>query len=183
MTDQANNPEITILHENKWISLRTIKGKNYEYTFSHEVRCGGRIVAILPYVICGDGTIEYLIRKEITPCWGPGHHISSITGGVENNNPLATAVHELEEESGFIVEPEELFHVGTCKGTKSTDTEYDLYAIRIHRGTIRVSAKGDGTELEKQAYCTWVSEKELINAADPLLYVMHFRIQKMILEK
>ena len=75
------------------------------YVYSHEKRCDGQIVAILPYQRIGN-TLELLFRLEDTPYWSkqnfPDVCPCSFTGGVDPGmNPIDTAVKELAEESGY----------------------------------------------------------------------------------
>jgi len=53
------------LCENDWVSLLDLNG----YVYSHETRCNGVIVAILPYRRTEKGRLQFLLRREITPCW------------------------------------------------------------------------------------------------------------------
>jgi 8-oxo-dGTP pyrophosphatase MutT (NUDIX family) len=173
-------PKVKILFENKWISLREMSSEKWAYTYSHEIRCGGYIVAILPFRRDpGTGRHQFMLRKETTPCWGPGQHISSITGGVEGGvggkDAKETAVHEVLEEAGYRIEEKDLLPLGTCRGTKSTDTVYFLYAVDL-TGKEQETAPGDGTELEKLAFCYWAGESEIKDAVDPMVFVMYHRL-------
>ncbi|MEK6880696.1 MAG: NUDIX hydrolase, partial [Nanoarchaeota archaeon] len=123
--------KIKTLYDNKWLSLKEIiePGEIKGYIYSHETRSDGKIIAILPYRIDKNGKTEYLLRSEITPAWGEGDKISSITGGVEDDDHLTTAQHELKEEGGYIVDKDELKYLGTSFGSKSSDTIYYLYTV------------------------------------------------------
>lgn len=169
---------------NKWVELREmvdpdkgVKG----YVYSHETRCDGHIVTILPYRTDPKGNLtEVMVRMEVTPCWVMKPVMSSITGGVEKDDegkldPLATAVLELHEEAGLKVDPSEIKSLGTCYGVKSSDTVYHLFAVDANDAT-EVKAEGDGSELEKKAWCEWVNPKKLIDAQDPLLTMLFVRL-------
>lgn len=78
------------LYNNEWLSLKRIISPEdgvADYVFSHETRCNGKIVSLLPYRIISTpngAKFEFMLRKEITPCWdGLNQVINSITGGVE----------------------------------------------------------------------------------------------------
>jgi intein/homing endonuclease len=76
------------LHANPWLSLKVMRKPDVGvngYVYSHETRCQGRIVAILPYRDSG-GTREYLVKSEMTPCWGLDQVLSAITGGYEGGD-------------------------------------------------------------------------------------------------
>lgn len=173
--------EIKTLFEDAWVSLKSVENDDEwgegSYTFSHETRCKGEIVAILPFRYEKDDSLTFLLRSEIVPCWGFDPCIVSITGGVEDNAPALTAMHELEEEAGLIVTPEELIPLGACRGTKSTDTVYHLFGVDA-TGKVRGEAKGDGSYLEKIAHCFW--SKNVHDAVDPLVFTMLCRLMYLL---
>lgn len=163
------------LHETPWLSLRQIEDENYTYVYSHETRCNGHIVAVLPFRLTADMPDEFLLRSEVTPSWGPDPAISAITGGVDSDNtPEETALHELAEEAGLICQASDLISLGTCRGTKSSDTLYHLYAVDATNKR-QQKAKGDGSYLETLASCFWTSSPEV--AVDPTVAVMVLRTQ------
>jgi 8-oxo-dGTP pyrophosphatase MutT (NUDIX family) len=171
--------KIETLKDNKWLSLKNMvdpgNGVN-GYVFSHETRCDGKIVSILPYRKVGD-KIEFCLRKEVTPCWSMEQQISSITGGVENNDPVTTAIHEIEEEAGYKVTKNELVSLGTCFGTKSSDTVYHLFTVDLTDKEKGI-ASGDGSELEAKAECYW--DKTVEKAVDPFVYTNHYKLMKLL---
>jgi len=169
---------------NKWLELRElilpeqgVKG----YTFSHETRCSGHIVTILPYKVDSDGNLtEIMVRREVTPCWEMKPVMSSITGGVEKDDdgeldPLGTAALELREEAGLNVDQSRIESLGTSYGVKSSDTVYHLY-VTDASGLSSGKGEGDGSHLEKLAWCEWVKPPELKNAMDPLLTMLFVRL-------
>lgn len=168
----------TTLHHNDWLSLIKMTDPDNGvggYVYSHETRCNGQIVAILPYRENEDGWREYLVRSEITPCWGMAPSISSITGGVEDDQtPADNALQELAEEGGYTIRPDQLISLGTCRATKSTDSTYHLFTADV-TGMVRGDASGDGSELEAKAHCYWTTDP-CKDAVDPFLYVLYVRI-------
>lgn len=168
--------KIETLHNNSWLSLRKIidplNGVS-GYIYSHETRCNGNIVAILPFKNTNNG-ISIMLRNEITPCWSMESSISSITGGVDmGNTPRKTAMHELKEEAGYIADITEFVSLGTCRGSKSNDTTYHLFAIDV-TDKYRTNANGDGSELEKKANCFWANNAS--GAVDPLVYTLMYKL-------
>lgn len=160
---------------NEWLELRTIENSSKGvdgYTYYREVRCKGKIVSVLPFKHLNNGSIEYLLRNEVTPCWGMEPQLSSFTGGVEKDDPREDAVRELYEEAGFTVEDTALIDLGTCRGPKCGDTVYYLYAIDV-TGLTAEKAKGDGSELEAAATNVWRLQ---IEAQDPLVYALSMRL-------
>jgi len=172
--------KIKTLCENKWISLKEINipemGIN-GYVFSHETRCNGKIVAILPYRINDKNELEYLIRYEVTPCWGLKQEISSITGGVEEDDPIHTAVEEMYQEAGYEILPQELIGLGTSHASKSSDTIYYLFSVDLTGKEKIGEAKGDGSNLEQMAECKWAPPKVISLSKDPQLYVLSRRLE------
>ncbi len=172
--------KILTLHKTDWVSLRKMvdpeNGVN-GYDYLHEDRCDGKIVVILPFRT-EDYKREYLIRDEITPCWGMKSSISSITGGVEHDDPRETAVMEINEEAGYEIKKEDLILLDTSRGTKSSDSVYYIYTVDLTGKEKTGDAKGDGSSLEKLATCFWSDTIE--NAVDPMVYVAYYRINKKI---
>jgi 8-oxo-dGTP pyrophosphatase MutT (NUDIX family) len=169
--------KINTLCDNKWLSLKSIEAPEKHvngYVFSHETRCNGKIIAILPFRKVNT-TIEYLLRSEITPCWSFDFTISSITGGWEGGDPRDTAVLELKEEAGYDVEKSSLISLNTSYGTKSTDTIYYLYSIDL----TNVAQGKPTTEdpLEKLSKCVWLHYHDILFSPDPQVSVMYLRLK------
>lgn len=170
---------VETLADNEWLTLHTLKAPHMGingYIFSHEVRCKGQIVAILPYRRVAKDEWEALLRDEVVPPWGLSSSVCSITGGCdhEDEEPVEVAKRELKEEAGYDV-PLEAFHsLGTCRGTKSTDTVYHLFGVDV-TGEEAGEATGDGSQLEDEASTVWSSEPETCD--DPLVSVMWARIK------
>ena len=179
---------IEVLYKTKWVSLRrmTLPETGVTgYDYLHEDRCGGKIITILPYrheITPGfkTGKVEYLLRNEVTPCWGMKEKISSITGGVENDNIIETVIHEMAEEAGYEIKRNELRFLDISYGTKSSDTKYYLYTVDLTGKKKTLEADGDGSELEKMAECFWSDTIE--NAVDPLVYVLYYKIRQTLLK-
>jgi hypothetical protein len=60
--------EIEMLHANEWVSLLALRAPEHGmdgYMYSHESRCQGRIVALLPYADTPEGR-RYLLKSEVT---------------------------------------------------------------------------------------------------------------------
>lgn len=154
--------EDNILCDNEWLQLRILKDPPLVngYVYSHEKRCDGQIVAILPYRIVND-TIELLFRLEDTPCWSkenfPDVCPCSFTGGVDPGmNPLDTAVKELAEESGYVIDPADMKALGICKGSKSSDSTYHLFTCDLtnYKSTQELHIE---SEHEKMSGYQWIN--------------------------
>jgi len=175
-----NKKYIKTLYHNKWLSLKSISCKEFgdqEYVFSHETRCNGKILSILPFRRNNEGIVsEFLIRKEVTPCWGTKQFMSSITGGIEGEDHFEHALIELNEEAGYVVKKEDLYFIGNCFGSKSCDTIYSLFSVDLTEKTKTAKASGDGSFMETLAHCEWVNEDELEKAVDPLIFANWFKL-------
>jgi len=135
-------------------------------------------VAILPFRLDGDDKLEYLIRKEVTPCWSLGPVRSAITGGCEDKGPLETAVEELKEEAGYKVSPEQMIPLGQSFASKSADTVYHLFTVNLN-GAEQGEATGDGSYLDTTATVEW--EKRPWECHDPQLSVMFCRVKVFLM--
>ena len=173
---------IETLYKNKWLSLINmidVENGVHGYVYSHETRCQGKIIATLPYRKDEKGEFEYLLRNEITPCWGMQSEISSITGGTEKGKTIKQiTVEELKEEGGYEVSEDDLESLGICYGTKSCDTIYHLFTVDL-TWKRKGEAVGDGSELEKKDNCFWTSN--IYESNDPILYVLWKRLNDCLL--
>jgi len=172
-----HDAEVETLADNEWLALLNLKAPHLGidgYVFSHEARCNGNIVAVLPFRRVGKDAWEALLRDEVVPPWGFSSSLCAITGGCdhEDEEPIDVAIRELEEEAGYKVP--HLTPLGTCRGTKSTDTIFHLFTVEL-TGMTPGEAKGDGSRLEAEATCRWSANPE--DCDDPLVSVMWARLK------
>lgn len=166
------------LYANEWLSLKRIVAPERGvsgYVFSHESSCQGRKVAILPYRDPDDGPREYLLKSEMTPCWGFDQVLSAITGGYEGGDIADDAVREMLEETGYTITVGELIPLGESYASKSADTVYTLYSVDL-TGRVQGEAIGDGTRLESESATYWVTAEHLAEIWDPHVSVMYVRL-------
>ena len=181
-------PTITTLHQGRFISLQQYETDDYKYEVTHESRCDGHIVAVLPF----HPEFGMLVRHEFTACWDPqGLVISSITGGWESHKhdtPIDTVIEELQEEAGIVLAHEgQIMTLGTCRGAKSSDNLYHLFAADLSDGFEEHEITTDGSYLESLAHNEWMphgfDQDTLVGlpwfdeGVDPLLYVMYTRFR------
>lgn len=170
--------ELETLHENQWLSLKLLRAPEsgiHGYVYSHETRCNGRIVAVLPIRFVDGPGVEFLIKSEVTPCWGLDFVRSAITGGYEGGDIEDDAVREMLEETGYTITREELIHLGESFASKSSDTVYSLFSVDL-TGREAGEAIGDGSRLEAESQAIWVPWEELARLKDPQLSVMFLRL-------
>jgi 8-oxo-dGTP pyrophosphatase MutT (NUDIX family) len=168
MRYQEMSDEFKVNYRGPWLEIRTTPG-GYEYV--HSVPNDGMAVAVLGYFKDGH-TVSFLGRYEVCPAHGDTTALCALTGMVDKGeSPLQAAVRELEEESGYKVVRGALVYMGHVRPSKASDTIIHAFACDLS-GMLPSQALGDGTELEKDAYCRAVSIKEIIASKDPVLHSM-----------
>ncbi|MFG3710814.1 hypothetical protein [Micromonospora sp. NPDC047730] len=170
--------------ENEWLSLRITRdpAAGVEgYVYSHESRCAGRIVALLPYRRTDRGN-QFLLKSEITPCWSYEPVLSAITGGYEGADIADDAVRELLEETGYAISRDQLIPLGQSYASKSSDTVYDLFSVNL-TGLEPGEANGDGTRLEAGSLAVWLGKDDLLQVKDPQVALMYLRLREHFLDQ
>ena len=82
------------------------------------------------------------------------------------------SVRGLKEEAGYELEgTARLCYLGYCRGTKSTDTTFYLYAVNV-TDLEPGEAEGDGSELD-DAPCEWHTDPTV--SRDPLVSALYVR--------
>ncbi|MEU4703276.1 NUDIX domain-containing protein [Nonomuraea dietziae] len=147
------------------------------YVYSHESRCQGLIVAILPYRDTPTGR-QYLLKSEVTPCWNLKPVRSAITGGYEGGDIADDAVRELWEEAGYRITRGDLISLGNAYASKSSDSVYYLYSVDL-TGRAGVEPPGDGSRLEAESEAVWVDAREIARTLDPHVFVMYVRLDQL----
>ena len=173
LSELINTNNDVVLYDNQWVQLKDRDG----YIFSHEVRCNGSIVLILPYRRVGVDGWEFLVRDEVTPCWDSEPTRSAMTGGIEDTDPGEDAIRELEEEAGYSATREELHFLGKCRASKSSDTYYYLYTIDL-AGKTPGAALGDGSKNDA-APSVWISGDALLELEDAQAITAYMRMRKL----
>lgn len=164
-----------VLFQNQFLAVHEREG----YTFSHEVRANGHIVAIVPFRRIGDG-VEYLARIEICPAHSLEPARYSITGGArENETPVMTAKRELLEESGYDVNASMLVPLGNVRPSKSADTIVHLFTVDV-TDLPQETPQGDGSRWEEGASVEWVSYMDGLQIHDPLFVTALVRLGEQI---
>lgn len=158
---------------NRWVSVYEDENG---YTYSHETRCGGHIVSVLVYKIDGN-SLKFFGRVERCPAHNknPVLELASITGGVDDMDPVKTALNELREEAGLVATADDLTDLGIVYPSKSADTVVHLYAVCAD-GLEQVEAEGDGSRGEIGAYCRWIDMDAAIQCTDPLMHAAIARL-------
>lgn len=95
---------------------------------------------------------------------------SALTGSYEGGDPRKTAVMELKEEAGFDAVIDELIPLGTCFGSKSSDTIYYLYAIDVSFKK-QGPALGDGSKMDAEGSIVFKQDPKSDDAQLGLTYL------------
>jgi 8-oxo-dGTP pyrophosphatase MutT (NUDIX family) len=173
--------KIETLCDNEWLSLRVVREPDLGvngYVYSHETRCQGRIVAVLPYADFPEGR-RYLIKSEMTPCWSLEQVLSAITGGYEGADIIDDAVREMLEETGYDIDRGELIPLGESYASKSADTVYTLFSVDL-TGKEQGEARGDGSRVEAESAAVWLTARHLSTIRDPQVSVMYVRLLALL---
>ncbi|WJG70825.1 hypothetical protein [Spiroplasma ixodetis] len=130
--------------------------------------CNNKGVAILPFIIKDDGSCYFMQTCESNPLFNKNKlgKYSSITGGVENNNPLETVYNEMLEETGiFLTKDTPIYFLGTHYTSKISTKVWYYYAIDLTALNLDINDKyygyGDGTIGENSLYSKFIPETEL----------------------
>ncbi|WP_431881699.1 hypothetical protein [Micromonospora chalcea] len=170
---------IETLYENEWLSLRSVVEPERGisgYVYSHELRCQGRIVAVLPFADDVEGRRRYLVRKEVTPCWSLEPQLSAITGVYEGGDIADDAVREVLEEAGYAIKRDDLLPLGESYASKSSDTVYTLFAVNV-TDMPQGDAVGDGSRLEAEGTTVWLDQAQAAQVLDPQVSTMVLRLE------
>ena len=167
------------LHHNDWVSLKHMscpKNKIFNYVYSTETRCDGKIAAFIPFKKVGLN-VELLVRCEATPCWNYNEQVpSSFTGAVEKGEtPLETVIHELKEEAGYAVDSKNIINLGQVFGSKSSDTIYFLFGVDLGDSGTPDTLTCE-SELEKSSYNVWIPLKDAFEISDSMFNCVAFRL-------
>lgn len=170
-----------ILYKNKWLSLHEKDFNGYPYIYSHETRCNGHIIAVLPYRLKQNGDYEFLMISEVTPCWSEQPISGCITGGWENGKKLKeVTVKELFEEAGYKVTVDDIISLGTCRGTKSNDTIFHLYTVDL---TDKDPHKANGNNEFGDYTRTNAWYESVLTSEDPITYTVYVKLLTYLLKK
>lgn len=164
---ENTQPESDIEYQNKWIKVQIIKVKTDEgiMPYTTIMDGNGNGVGVLPYRVKEDGSLEYMVRKEITPPWNYNLNnpqgtliMSAITGGMEDDeSPIEAATRELLEESGLAVSADDFESIGAFRSMKVSQNKIHLFLVDLTGSPVtELKGEGDGTYFERMAKTLWV---------------------------
>lgn len=158
----------------KYIELVTSED-GWEYV--RRVNCPG-VVIVLVYHRERE---QYLMVEQYRPpvkCRVLEHPAGLMDKG---ETPEEAALRELHEETGVIVQKDDLIDLGVVfSGVGMTDEEVHIYAVEIDSGTVIERPDIKGAEVEHRLVTKWVSEEDLhlVKAAKALSVFARYKAKK-----
>lgn len=153
--------------------LKEVATPKGSYVYASQT--GGMMAVLLPYRK-KMGVVQYLLRRELIPCWDSHMDICGI-GVIGPQNELEKLlVATLERESGYHVAPGELKCMGVCAADRFTDTTCFLYAVDLTRHN------PSEEKLEVQEEMTfWGTAEDVLESVDSQLIACYAKTQYLVL--
>lgn len=168
------------LYKTKWLSLKSMTvdaAGGAEYIYVHSEASGGLAVAVLPFRNLPEGSLEFLLRREVVPPWGLYPTPCSLTGMHEGDCSFAeTAQRELKEEAGYTADLDRIISLGKCHPSKASDTVVHMFLADLS-GLEQGKAEGDGSAFEELGSCYWTQDP--FESEDALMLAMVARLLKL----
>lgn len=136
---------------------------------------GGMMALILPYRK-KMGTAQYLLRRELIPCWDSHMDICGISVMGEQSQLETLLIEALKNESGYQVTPGELKCLGVCATDRFTDTTCFLYAVDLSRRGI---AEEKLEVAEEMSF--WGTAEDVLESVDSQLITCYAKAQYLVL--
>lgn len=164
-----------ILYQDDIISVRETTKDDTKYIYTHEEISDGNRIIILPFrkKLIGH---EFLLRRELIPCWDSHSDICSISSKMISDNPEQTAVDKVKGDAGYSVEILDLIPLGIVSASKSSDTTYYLYSVDLSNIDSEYSFN---EPLEDISF--WGTESDIMNSIDAQLIACYGKLKYLIL--
>lgn len=165
MTDVMNKQREVVLKE-----AETPKGP-YVYA-SHS---GGMMAILLPYRK-KMGATQYLLRRELIPCWDSHMDICGMAVYGEHSTLENQLIAMLKKEAGYQVSANELKCLGVCATDRHIDTTCFLYAVDLSRHNVSEE------KLEVAEEMTfWGEAEDVLESVDSQLITCYAKAQYLVL--
>lgn len=157
--------KIKALYENYWLSLyQTPKG------FVYAQRKGINSTASLCYRLNQDHQYEFLVRLQPLPVIHqyPEQKENTlypccITGSIEpNETPLQNCLKEVYEESGYLINQEQIKYVTSASASTQMNEIVFHYLVDLTNIKKENEPQNDGSYFESVSQNKWISENTLI---------------------
>lgn len=167
--------EHKILYRDDIISVRETNKDDMKYIYTHEEISDGNRIVILPFRKKLIG-YEFLLRRELIPCWDSHSDICSISSKLINCNPEQTAIDEVKDEAGYEVNLLDLIPLGVVSASKSSDTTYYLYSVDLSA----IDSEYAFDE-PKEDISFWGIESDIMKSIDAQLIACYGKLKYLIL--
>ena len=170
---KAAKKDSIIKYNGEW--LKVIESDGYE--FVEETKT---LTATVVWRDTAKG-IEFYLRNEYRPPLGI--HVGGAIGGTvdENESPLETAIREVKEETGFIVNKDDIRPLGGFYVSTNSNTYIFLFAAYISEITPFEEPEGDGSIWEEMSTgYEWINENDIYRVEDPRFVVAAGRLLNIL---
>lgn len=161
--------DLKTLFRSPWITVKEVKTDKFSYTYVSGDSDDKVFITIMPFRRV-NGKLEFLSRYELRPCWSlDSLKMTCVTGAMqENKTPAETAQAELQEETGYVCELDEIIPLGQSHVSKSSDSRCEFFTVDLtdkEPGEIH----GDGSYLETLSKNHWTNQSTLIKKSEDCL--------------
>lgn len=136
---------------------------------------GGMMAILLPYRK-KMGVDQYLLRRELIPCWDNHMDICGISVMGEHHALEGLLIEALKKEAGYRIVPDELKSLGVCATDRYSDTTCFLYAVDLSRHGI-----GEEKLEVAEEMSFWGEKKDVLESVDSQLITCFAKAQYLIL--
>lgn len=155
------------------VVLKETNTPNGPYVYASQL--GGMMALLLPYRK-KMGTPQYMLRRELVPCWDNHMDICGIAVIGEQNDLESLLIDTLKKESGYQISARELKCLGVCATDRYSDTTCFLYAVDLTRHGVSEE------KLEvKEEMTFWGEAQEILESVDSQLITCFAKAQYLVL--
>ncbi len=158
-----------ILYSDATFSVLDSENESIYSKYTKYMDSDGKFVLLLPYHICNNGKVQYLVDHERIYAWDSHADYFGITMPVKYQ-PEVTAVHIAKTKLGVEIKESQLFHLGTCFASKLSEDSYYILALKV--------SHLDKLNLEDSL--SWKSRDQVIEGVDPILMLAIARLDKIL---
>ncbi len=144
-------------------------------TYVYASQNGGMMAVLLPFRK-KMGTAQYLLRRELIPCWDSHLDICGIGVMGLQSELEKLLVEVIKKEAGYQIAPGELKCLGVCATDRFADTTCFLYAVDLTRH------RPAEEKLEVQEEMTfWGTAEDVLESVDSQLIACYAKAQYLVL--
>ncbi len=155
------------------VVLKEVSTPKGPYVYASQL--GGMMAVLLPYRK-RMGAVQYLLRRELIPCWDNHTDVCGIGVIGEQDTLEALLIETLSQESGYQISPNELKCLGVCATDRYTDTSCFLYAVDLSRH----GASEEKLEVEEEM-TFWGEAEDILESVDSQLITCYAKAHYLVL--